>query len=138
MLLVEPLIGSDFLLNDYKFMVFNGRVEFVTIYIGRGKDLRTLMLNRYWEPLGCRYYCDRPDDVPEKPHCFQQMIDIAEQLGREFCFVRVDLYQHGDQPLFGEMTFTPGSGYRKFEPPEFDMEIGSYWNIAGMKGERRA
>lgn len=138
MLLVEPLIGEDYLLDDYKFMVFNGRVEFVTTYTGRGNDLRTLMLTRNWEPLGCRYYCDRPEVVPEKPACFDEMIEIAEQLGREFCFVRVDLYQYNDKPLFGEMTFTPGSGYRKFEPAEFDLEIGSFWDVSEIKRRKRS
>jgi hypothetical protein len=35
------------------------------------------------------------------------------------------------------MTFTPGSGYRKFDPPEFDLKLGSYWDVNRIKLDKR-
>ena len=32
-----------------------------------------------------------------------------------------------ERVYFGEMTFTPGSGYYRFSPPEVDREWGDMW-----------
>ena len=36
------------------------------------------------------------------------MLDIARKLSAPFPFVRVDLYDIGGKPVFGELTFAPG------------------------------
>ena len=43
------------------------------------------------------------------PQHLDRMIEAAESIGREFDFVRVDLYDLPDHPRFGELTFYPGS-----------------------------
>src|SRR3546814_18607393 len=72
---------------------------------------------------------DLPESIPPRPKCLPQMIEMAEALGKDFCFVRVDLYEIDGHPLFGEMTFTPGSGFRRFEPKSFDVQYGTLWNF---------
>jgi hypothetical protein len=42
-------------------------------------------------------------------------------------FVRVDFYEIKASPLFGEMTYYPGSGCERFDPPEFDRNVGRLW-----------
>ena len=42
-----------------------------------------------------------------KPQCWDQMIQMARDLSRDFEFVRFDLYEVKGEILFGEMTFTP-------------------------------
>ena len=49
---------------------------------------------------------------------------IAQTLSQSFPEVRVDLYNVNGNIFFGEMTFWDGSGYMKFEPDEFDFELG--------------
>jgi hypothetical protein len=132
-LLVEPLIGESCFLNDYKFHVFNGKVQFIIAYTGRGKDIRAHLATPDWETIDCSYYTKRPDTPPPRPASLSAMIDIAEELGRDFCFVRVDLYENGGTPLFGEMTFMPGSGYRRFEPQSYDHYFGSFWDVSRMR-----
>ena len=51
-------------------------------------------------------------------------------MGRGFDFVRVDLYEPAGTPLFGEMSFYPGSGLDRFDPPELDTLMGSLWLAA--------
>ena len=58
------------------------------------------------------------------------MIDAAEELGRDFDFVRVDFYEVDGRPRFGEMTFYPGSGLEPVEPPWLDLEMGRQWREA--------
>lgn len=132
-ILVEPFIGTGAVPTDYKFFIFNGRAAFSLIYTDRASDLRVQMLDRDWRPLECRYYRDPPDSLPQKPACYDEMLAAAERLGREFSFVRVDFYEIDGRPRFGELTFTPGSGFRPYEGEGYDLQFGRLWNIADMR-----
>jgi hypothetical protein len=55
------------------------------------------------------------------------MIKAAEILAEDFPFVRIDFYEVGDQPKFGEMSFYPESGFGRFDPPEWDRKFGQLW-----------
>ncbi|MES2337549.1 MAG: ATP-grasp fold amidoligase family protein [Pseudomonadota bacterium] len=123
-LLVEPFVGvGDDLPVDYKFYVFGGRVAFVQVHLDRARRHRWILLDRDWTRLSGRGDAALPDVPSQLP----AMIVAAETLGRGFDFVRVDLYQPADRPLFGEMTFYPGSGLDPFDPPELDLVIGARW-----------
>ena len=126
-LIVEPFIGvSGQLPLDYKFYVFDGRVAFVQVHLDREHRHRWTVLDRAWRPIaGCR----RVDSVAP-PASFATMVDAAEEMGRGFDFVRVDLYEPAGTPLFGEMSFYPGSGLDRFDPPELDTLMGSLWLAA--------
>lgn len=132
-LLVEPLIGEGCFLNDYKFHVFHGKVKFIAAYSGRGDDPRAYITSPEWEAMDCRDYTPWPDTPPPPPSSLKQMVEIAEILGRDFCYVRVDLYENDGAPLFGEMTFMPGSGYRGFKPHSYDEHFGSFWDVSQMR-----
>jgi hypothetical protein len=122
--LIEPYIGvGPDLPIDYKFYVFGGRVEFIQIHLDRARRHQWVVLGRDWSRSpGCRHVV-----TPKAPSRLVEMIAAAETLGSDFDFVRVDLYQSGDRPLFGEMTFYPGSGLDPFDPPELDAVIGDRW-----------
>lgn len=55
------------------------------------------------------------------------MLWIAERLGQEFTYVRVDMYEVDGQPYVGELTFTPTAGFHRFDPPETDLILGRLW-----------
>lgn len=97
-------------IEDYKIYCFNGKPKFCMICIGRnfGKptyyffdiDWKLLKIN----PAGK----EAPKDFTvEKPKCMDEMYKVAETLAKPFEFVRVDLYNYKDKPIFGELTFTP-------------------------------
>ena len=128
-LLVEPLVGNG-PLNDYKFFVFGGRVHYIQVDSRRFTDHRRTFFSPSWEPQPFRLRFERdPDELPRPAH-LQEMIEVAERLGAGFDFVRVDLYDLPDRPLFGEMTFTPGAGCDPFHPPEYDLRLGELWAAA--------
>jgi hypothetical protein len=62
------------------------------------------------------------------------MLEAAETLSGGFDFVRVDFYEAEGRPLFGEMTFYPGSGLDRFRPVSFDGLFGEHW----LKAQERA
>jgi hypothetical protein len=69
-----------------------------------------------------------PGQLPPPPGNLPRMIEIAEALGKDLDFVRVDLYEGDDERVyFGEMTLAPGSGLTRFDPVDYDRVFGTYW-----------
>ena len=64
---------------------------------------------------------NEPDPAP--PASLVRLLAAAETLAARFDFVRVDFYEIGGRPLFGEMTFYPGSGVDRFNPVALDSMI---------------
>nr|WP_269724311.1 ATP-grasp fold amidoligase family protein [Sphingomonas sp. PAMC 26605] len=74
------------------------------------------------------------DPDPARPSALTRMTSAAETLGRGFNFVRVDLYDGTKCPLFGEMTFYPGSGLDRFDPVSLDARMGRSWRATLSEG----
>ena len=124
-LLVEPFVGEGFdYPTDYKLFVFNGRVRFVQVHLGRRTRHRWIVFDLDWR----RVSPPSEDPDPKRPATLDRMITAAERLGRDFDFVRADFYEVAGRPLFGELTFFPGSGLEPVEPPALDAEMGAWWS----------
>ena len=121
-LLIEPWIGAgDDLPVDYNFYVFGGQATHVQVHLDRARCHRWFMFDIDWRAIA--------DDAPPvlRPTALPAMIAAAEQLAQGFDFARVDFYQPGNQPLFGEICFYPGSGLDPFNPSGLDAELGRLW-----------
>jgi hypothetical protein len=126
-ILVEPFICpvTEYP-NDYKLLVFNGRVEYITLHSGRHQAYpdQAAFYDRDWnkQPFTLIDFLHHPGQA--KPASLDRMIAAAEQLAKDTPFARVDFYEIEGRPLFGEVTFYPGSGLGIF-PPEADQLFGS-------------
>jgi hypothetical protein len=127
-LLVEPFIGEcSGLPVDYKLWTFFGKVKIIEVVTDRERKLKSTMFDMNWDRMPfCHGYDSDPHDIP-RPVSLDNMIRAAEILAEDFPFVRVDFYEVGNQPKFGEMSFYPGSGFDRFDPPEWDAKIGELW-----------
>ncbi len=120
--------GHD--LRDYKVFVFSGRAQLVQVDIERSTDHRRNLYTRDWQYISegiC--YPMAPDVEVPKPKCLDELIGVAEELGKEFIHVRVDFYIVNDHIYFGEMTFSHGSGTEKFTSKDFALKMGSLINL---------
>jgi hypothetical protein len=134
-LVEEWLGGADgSALWDYKFYCFGGRVALVHVDMGRFGRHQRVFFTRDWQfrPIilrGVGY----PPGAPElaRPRHFAALVELAETLAADHDFLRVDLY-HDEQrgPIFGELTFFPGSGLIGFDDPAIDRELGALWTTA--------
>lgn len=126
--LIEPFVGKlGELPIDYKVFVFGGRASFIQVHLEREKRHRWIVFDRSW----VRVSAPSKDMDPAPPKSLGRILDAAETLARGFDFVRCDFYEIDESPLFGEMTFYPGSGLDKFSPVSLDKEFGRYWLDAG-------
>ncbi len=60
------------------------------------------------------------------------MIELAKEMSKPFTYVRVDFYYINNKIYFGEITFTPDSGFIKFNNDEIDKQWGE-WIIISQK-----
>lgn len=137
-LLVEPRIGAASALPpDYKFWVFGGRVENVTITADRQTGRKIGVFDREWNHRSAshEHLPQAPDDTPRPPH-FLAMRDAAEALGRNFPYARIDFYDLPDGPKFGEVTLTPSSGFKSMEPDSYDLMLGALLDLSSIVPRR--
>jgi hypothetical protein len=129
-ILVEPHLGDPSRWpDDYKLWVFHGRVHFVHWLTARSTpEYGGRYLDRTWSPVPFRSlkYPTYPF-VPPRPQSWDTMLWIAERIGQEFAYVRVDLYEVDGHPYVGELTFTPTAGYHPLDPPDTDLMLGGLW-----------
>jgi len=114
--------------RDYKFYVFRGSVRLIHIDVDRFLRHRSSLFDRDWNLLQVTFEGTPATDGQPMPSRLHEMIEIAEILGSEFVFARIDLYEHDNRIYFGEITHTPGAGVDRFNPREFDLALGEMLN----------
>jgi len=121
--IVEPYLGDKTTLPvDYKIYVFGGTATLVQVHIDRKRRHRWILYNRQWKQIS-----QFREGFTPPPINLARMFDAAERMASAFDFARVDFYEIDGVPKFGEVTFYPGSGLDRFDPPELDLEIGALW-----------
>ncbi len=124
--IAEQYIENADGLIDYRFYCFNGKPEqvWVDIFSGTPNHLRNIF-DMDWNLLDVR--CKWPQagkKLEKKPHCFDEMKDIAIKLSKDFAFVRVDFFEIDNHVYVGEMTFTPMKGIELFYPKQWNLILG--------------
>ncbi|WP_144720484.1 ATP-grasp fold amidoligase family protein [Agrococcus jejuensis] len=126
----ERLVGADGgIPDDCKLFVFHGRVRYVEMDSGRFGTRTQDFFDVDWQHLplsGGPAWADPPHPRPDR---LDEMITIAERLGADTDFVRVDLYLLPDRIVFGELTSYPAGGHSPFDPDAYDVEFGSHWTV---------
>ena len=119
-ILVEKFLSTNTgsLPPDYKLYCFNGKCKAILYIADRDKhEHKAAFFDTAWNYLGLPYKEGKPaqyiefDPLPKAPEALSSMITVAEDLAREFPFVRVDFYDVDGKAIFGEMTFTPAGGH---------------------------
>ena len=67
------------------------------------------------------------------PAQLERMLECARILSKPFLHVRTDFYIANGKLIFGELTFTDGSGFDKIIPYSFDEEVGSWLKLPARK-----
>ncbi len=118
--------------NDYKFFVYHGKAHFVQVDSNRFGEHKMAFFGRDWNKLPfTKGNLQIEGDVP-KPLHYDLMIELAEKIGAQFDFVRVDFYDLPEGVFFGETTFYPAAGFGRFYPDEWDEIFGRPWKISSI------
>ena len=129
-IIVEPLLreNANELPIEYEVYCFNGVPKIyqkicysfprrVSVYDENYKNLNLKFLPEY-------QLVNYPADEYMK-----QAVELSRKLANDFKLVRIDWMKYKDQLYFGEMTFTPFSGYYDFEDKKWNTILGNMLQI---------
>lgn len=118
-------------LIDYKFFCFNGEPKFIYVSSDLIHDRQAKI--GFFNLDGSKMELKRDDyaniEEIELPSFYNEMLEIASNLCKEFPFVRVDFFVTNDRYYFAELTFTPSACMMPFNPKEIDLELGNLLDI---------
>lgn len=122
--------------NDFKFHCYAGQPEHMTYCYDRtaGGHAKFIRMGMDWQPRndlfpwGAGSYTE----IPEKPACFEKMVELARILAKPFPFVRVDFYVEHDRPIFGELTFTPTACMENDYVEEMDLKLAGLIDLSAI------
>lgn len=134
-IIIEEFMGNASVYpEDYKFYVFNGKIDCVMVCKGREKGYpKFYFYDLDWNRLN--YLKEEPEDEVKKPSTFEKMIEIVNILAEGFPMIRIDLYDVGGQVYFGEYTFFNQSGFDLDITPKTDLYWGNMVDITSIKKE---
>lgn len=115
-------------LFDYKIHCFHGKAKLILVCMDRNdtSGIKKIFYDEKWNKLNMKRVGASNDCDANCPKNIEKMIEFSERLSKDIPFVRVDFYDINDRLYFGEMTFFPGGGMEKFDPPEWDSILGDY------------
>lgn len=125
-IVIEKYIeDSKGVLNDYKFLCFNGEVKYCWVDFDRDTNHKRNVYDEKWniQPWNQMKYGNYNGEV-RCPDNYNEMWSIADTLCKGFRHVRVDLYNVDGKIYFGEMTFTNGLGFEGIFPEEYEYKLG--------------
>jgi len=119
-------------LVDYKFYCFNGEPHYCQVIRGRNTEETIDFYDMQWNHMpfvGLNPKVKNGAVGATKPAKLNVMIDIARKLSSNIPFVRIDLYDINNEVYFGEITFYPGGGVGRFNPPIWNRTLGDLLNL---------
>jgi hypothetical protein len=130
-IIVEQFLsdGTGLVPMDYKFYVFDGKVQMIHVDAGRFVDQRRAHYGPSWNKLEVGSRHKNFEGEVARPKHLDEMIAYAQILAGGLDFIRVDLYDTEKQVYFGEVTVYPAAGTEIFHPREFDRDLGRLWKL---------
>ena len=136
-LIIEEYIEqkNSTVLTDYKFFCFNGEVAMIELITNR-KDgnFKASFYDCNWKQIHLKSGSHKLSKE-KQPKNFNKMLELAQILSKDFPFVRVDMYNINGRIYIGEMTFTPASGFMKFNPIKWDYKLGELLKLEELPKE---
>ena len=134
---IKPrIIAEKFLLDesgvelkDYKIFCFGGDPKIIQVDSDRYTSHKRDFYSVEWKLLPITTGFPSIPGGIEKPSCLELMLELAKKLSAGKIHVRVDLYVINGNIYFGELTFYHGSGFRKFDQPEWDRAFGDWMTL---------
>ena len=128
LLLDEETTKVGKMLYDYKFYCINGNPRYIQVMKDREPNthnIKVMVYDMNWNahPEYVSTFHNKTSIDANPPVSFEQMKKASCILAEGFPFVRVDFYQVNGNPIFGEMTFTPG----------FDTATQDFFDLIGKE-----
>lgn len=111
-------------LNDYKVFMIHGEPIMIQVDMDRFGNHTRNVYDAEWNLIDVEISYPKSEAIIPKPMVFDDMVSCAKKLAADFKEVRVDFYLINGRLYFGEMTFFSGAGFSRYNPREFEFELG--------------
>lgn len=113
--------------RDYKFYCFNGEPKLIHVDIDRYEEHMQNFYDLDFNFIDTQISYKNDKDIQiQRPKKLEEMLEICRKLSAPFPHVRVDLYYHNEQIIFGEMTFFHRNGMGIFMDEKLEIEMGDW------------
>lgn len=119
-------------LDDYKIHSFWGVPKVILVCKDRfaKSGLKEDFFDTKWNHMDVsRSDAGNVGVVIPKPDELEEMLYYSSVLSKNIPFLRVDFYVVNHKVYFGEMTFFPAGGFKRFIPDRFDEEMGDWLEL---------
>jgi len=125
-IIIEEFLNGDPKLGllDYKFYCYWGMPEYVEVHIDRYTQHSCNIYDLSWNQLSYLHGFPKSSKIIPKPKELDEMLSISRKLSSGLPYCRVDLYDFCRKVYFGEITFTPGGGFDRFDSYSNDLLFG--------------
>lgn len=127
-IICEEYLGDN--LVDLQVWCSYGKILFI-VYINSPHGVNEKKtFDENWNELDFVTSLPKIKGKQKKPKRLEEVICISKKLSKEFVFLRMDFYilKNGDIKI-SEMSFSPASGFIKWNPSSADIELGKKLNI---------
>lgn len=125
---LENADGSQ--IKDYKIHCFHGEPKLIQVDYERFIEHQRNYYDTDWNLTDIKWVShENYTEHDDRPVNLKEMLAVARGLSADFEYVRVDLFNVEGKVVFGELTFTPGSGFTKLDPEEMDAKMGSWLTL---------
>ncbi len=108
-IIIEPVLFNDKQISDFKIFTYKGKVKIFQVVIYKNNKKVRNFFDINWKKLPFSIY-DKPyEGLIQKPKLLNEMISLAENISKDFKFLRVDLYTNDKEIYVGELTHHPGN-----------------------------
>jgi hypothetical protein len=132
--LIEPRVyleqnlaaeGED--IADWKFWVAGGRLQFVQVDQDRSTQHVQRVYDRDFNLLPDELYYQSDSNADPRPERFADVVRVAEAIGTNLEFARVDFFLKGSEVFLGEITLCPFGAKKAMRSPDLDQRLGQGW-----------
>ena len=125
--------------KDYKVYCFHGEPKYIAVFHDRfGEAPSQTIYDIDWVVQDCVFdfhFKKNHKDLEERPACYDELLEAARSLSRDFIHVRVDFYVVDGRLFFGELTFFNAGGNTKMLPQKREYELGSLIDLSRIDVE---
>ncbi len=120
--------------DDIKIAVMQGRAVYLFVEADRFSAHRLSYYTPDWQPLEVAMGRNPVGSHRPPPARLAEMVALAEEIGRDFDYIRVDLLDGAGGFRVNELTLYRSSGLAAIDPPELDWQWGEAWRHRPYRG----
>lgn len=105
----------------------DGVCLWVEVSQDRHRSVKFVSATRDWKKKNVTWNNYVQGELPTKPPYYVEILTLAEKIGQDFDYIRVDFLGSQSQWKLGELTLYDSSEFTAYEDQQVELNYGSNW-----------